>query len=71
MSTEDKARELMVKDRLTEEERHEKMVTRTVETEAAYEQDLEETSRELLAQDRLEEAHLHSNMLERAAEEIQ
>ena len=71
MSTEDRARELMVKDRLTEDERHEKMVSRAVETEAIYEQEIEQTARELLTQERQNEANLQSNMLERTEEEIQ
>lgn len=70
MSTQDKARELMVQERLTDEERHEKMVTRAVETQENYQEDLEEEARERLAQERHNEASLDDKMLHRAVEEI-
>ncbi len=72
MTTEDKARELMVKERLADEERHEKMVSRAVEAEEAYpEKNLEETARELLTQERQHEEAIEDKMLHRAVENIQ
>ncbi|HAC63357.1 MAG TPA: hypothetical protein DCF68_07400 [Cyanothece sp. UBA12306] len=71
MSTQDKARELMAKERLTEEERHNKMVSRAVEAEEAYQENLEETARELLTEKRQNNESLQDNMRERAEEQIQ
>lgn len=70
MSTQDKARELLAKDRQQEHQSHEKMVNRAVEAEEAYQEDLEDKARELLTQDRQHEQHLHDTMLDRAVENL-
>jgi 1,4-dihydroxy-2-naphthoyl-CoA synthase len=70
MDTQEKARELLAKDRQYDHDRHEKMVNRAVETEEAYQETLETKARELLTQDRQEKHHLDENMLSRSTEEI-
>ncbi len=70
MDTQEKARELLAKDRQHDHSQHEKMVNRAVETEEAYQETLETKARELLTHDRQEKHHLDENMLSRSTEEI-
>ncbi|MGB5771481.1 MAG: hypothetical protein WBM32_16675 [Crocosphaera sp.] len=72
MNTEEKARELMAQEHLTDEQRHQKMVSRAVEVEQAHqEQEIDEKARELLAQQRQEEEAVDEKILQRSVEEIQ
>ncbi|MGA1622042.1 MAG: hypothetical protein ACO36E_04850 [Synechocystis sp.] len=71
MSTQDKARELLAKDRLHDQHLHDNMAARAAETENAVAENLDEKARELLADDRQQEKHLEDTMLSRATEEIQ
>jgi flagellar hook-basal body complex protein FliE len=71
MSTQDKARELMVQQRQHDEHLHESMLNRA---EAAHpggtEALTQEEARELMAQQRYHEKHLHESMLNRAEAEV-
>ncbi|NMG18565.1 hypothetical protein [Brasilonema bromeliae] len=71
MTTQDKARELMVQQRLQDEHLHESMLNRA---EAAHPSGTEgmtqEEARELMAQQRHHEKHLHESMLNRAEAEV-
>jgi hypothetical protein len=71
MSTQDKARELMAKERHQEEHLQETMLERTADPDKAVADTLEEKARELLASERQSEKHLDETMLERAVEVIQ
>ncbi len=71
MSTQDKARELMVQQRQHDEHLHESMLNRA---EAAHPSGTDamtqEEARELMAQQRHHEKHLHESMLNRAEAEV-
>jgi len=71
MSTQDKARELLAKDRQQDHHRHETMTARAAETDNAVTEDLDEKARELLAGDRQQDKHLEDTMLSRSTEAIQ
>ncbi|MFM1843915.1 MAG: hypothetical protein RLZZ490_2658 [Cyanobacteriota bacterium] len=71
MSTQDKARELLAKDRHQDQHLHDTMTARAAETDNAITDNLDEKARELLAGDRQQEKHLEDTMLSRATEEIQ
>jgi hypothetical protein len=70
MSTQDKARELLAKDRQQEHHLHETMTVRAGETNQAA-ANLDEKARELLADDRHHDKHVEDTMLSRSTEEIQ
>ncbi|MDJ0600827.1 MAG: hypothetical protein QNJ37_18540 [Crocosphaera sp.] len=71
MNTEEKARELMAKDHLSDEQRHQKMVDRAAEVEQIHqEEQINEKARESLAQERQQEEAREESMLERSIEEI-
>ncbi|WP_017318171.1 hypothetical protein [Mastigocladopsis repens] len=71
MSTQDKARELMVQQRLQDEHLHESMLNRA---EAVHRSGTEamtqEEARELMVQQRHHAKHLHESMLNRAEAEV-
>jgi hypothetical protein len=71
MSTQDKARELLAKDRHQDQHRHETMAARAGEANNAIADNLDEKARELLAGDRHHDKHLEDTMLSRSTEEIQ
>lgn len=70
MSTQDKARELLAKDRQHETNLHENMVVRASEAEGNVPDGLDEKARELLTEDRQQEQQLEDTMLSRSVEEI-
>lgn len=70
MSTEDKARELLAKDRQHEANLRENMVARTSDVENVDSENLDEKARELLTEERQQEKHVEETMLSRSAEEI-
>ena len=62
----------MAQQHLTEEQRHEKMVNRAVESEQVHpEAAMDEKARELLVQERHDEATVEEKMLHRTKEEIE
>ncbi|MEB3161231.1 MAG: hypothetical protein VKL20_07205 [Synechocystis sp.] len=71
MSTQDKARELLAKDRQQDHHLQENMAARAAETENVVADNLDEKARELLAGDRQHDKHLEETMLSRSTEEIQ
>ena len=71
MSTQDKARELLAKDRQQDQHLHDTMTARAAETDNAVTDDLDEKARGLLAGDRQHDKHLEETMLSRSTEEIQ
>lgn len=70
MSTQDKARELLVQERQQESLRHETMIGRAAETAPRADDSLEEKARELLAEERQQDKHLEETMLERSVEAL-
>lgn len=71
MNTEEKARELMAQQHLSDEQRHQKMVNRSLEVEQAHHpEEIEEKARELLTEGRKQEEGIDETMLERSVEEI-
>jgi hypothetical protein len=70
MSTQDKARELLAKDRQHEAHLHETMVARASDVENVDGENLDQKARELLAEERQQEKHVEETMLSRSAEEI-
>jgi hypothetical protein len=68
MSTAEKARQLIVKDRQHDLLVEENMLERAIDT--TIDGDANAKARELLAKERLENELLEDNMLERAVEEI-
>ena len=71
MSTQDKARELMAKERQQEEHLQETMLERVAETDTTITEIVAEKARELLTDERQSGKHLDETMLERAVEVIQ
>lgn len=71
MSTQDKARELLAKDRQQDQHLHETMTARAAETDNAVAETLDEKARELLAEDRQHDKHLEETMLSRSNEALQ
>jgi len=71
MNTQDKARELMAKDRQQDEHLQENMLERAADIDNAVAEAVEEKARELLTDERQSEQRLDENMLERAVEAIQ
>jgi hypothetical protein len=71
MSTQDKARELLAKDRQQAQHLHDTMTARAAAADNGAADDLDEKARERLAGDRLQDKHLEETMLSRSAEEIQ
>ena len=71
MNTEEKARELMAQEHLTDEQRHQKMVNRATEVEETHQpKQIDEKARESLTQERKQEEMREESMLERSVEEI-
>ncbi|MDJ0662137.1 MAG: hypothetical protein QNJ42_22025 [Crocosphaera sp.] len=71
MNTDEKARELMAQEHLTDEQRHQKMVNRAVEVEETHQpKQIDEKARESLTQERKQEEIREESMLERSIEEI-
>ncbi len=70
MSTQDKARELLAKDRQSESQLQENMAARAAETELTVAEDLDEKARQLLAEERQQEKHVEETMLSRSTEEL-
>jgi len=70
MSTQDKARELLAKDRQSEHQLHENMVARASEADLNVTDELDEKARELLAEERQQEKHVEETMLRRSTEEL-
>ncbi|MGK7941806.1 MAG: hypothetical protein AB4062_16975 [Crocosphaera sp.] len=71
MNTEEKARELMAQQHLSDEQRHQKMLHRSLEVEQSHHrEEIEEKARELLTEERKQEEERDETMLERSVEEI-
>lgn len=70
MSTQDKARELLAKDRQHQTHLQENMVARASEAEGNVPDGLDEKARELLTEERQQEKQLEDAMLSRSVEEI-
>lgn len=71
MSTEDKARELMAKQRLHEQQNEENLLSLTEqELHEHHATDIEEKARELLAETRQHDHNLQDNMVSRAEQEL-
>ncbi|AIE74455.1 MULTISPECIES: hypothetical protein [unclassified Synechocystis] len=70
MSTQDKARELLAKERQQENQLNENMVARATETDLTVAEELDEKARELLAEERQQEKHMEETMLSRSTEEL-
>ncbi len=71
MNIEQKARELLTKERLEDENLDENILSRSAEEiEDGTKAVTEEKARELLAKERLEDENLDENMLTRAVEDI-
>ncbi len=71
MNTEEKARELMAQQHLSDEQRHQAMVNRSLEVEQTHHlEEVEEKARELLTEERKQEEGVDETMLERSVEEI-
>ena len=72
MSTNDKTRDLIAKERKHKQHQDDSMLTRTVEEiETHIPTDLEEKARELVTQERQESEQIEENMLNRAVEEVE
>lgn len=72
MNTEEQARELMAQQHLTDEQRHQTMVTRSLEVEEVHEEeDVDEKARELLTQKRHDQDAVDEKILKRSVDEIQ
>jgi hypothetical protein len=72
MTTNDKTRELIAKERKHKQHQDETMLTRAVEgLETHTPTDLEEKARELVTRERQESEHIEENMLTRAVEEVE
>ncbi len=71
MNTDEKARELMAKQYLKDEQHHQTMTNRAAEVEQTHhEENVDEKARESLAQERKHEESKKESMLERSIEEI-
>ena len=71
MSTKEKSRELMAKNRQAQEQAQERILGRSEEEILqASSAELEEVSRELMVEHRQDETHLQETMLSRSEEEI-
>ena len=70
MDPQEKARELLAKERQHNHETHQKMVNRAHKAQESYEEKLEEKARDLLTEERKERQHVKDNMLSRSSEEI-
>lgn len=70
MNTQDKARELLAKERQGENQLHDNMVARASEADLNTTEGLEEKARELLTEERQQEKHGEETMLSRSTEEI-
>lgn len=71
MSTEDKARELMAKQRLHQQHNEENLLSLTEqELQEHHAADVEEKARELLAENRHHDHNLQDNMISRAEQEL-
>ena len=72
MSTQEKARKLMVKERQQEEHLQESMLSRAAEVGETHPVEEEEAkARELMVEERKQEEYLQETMLSRAEAEIQ
>lgn len=71
MNTEDKARELMTKQRLHQQNNEENLLSLTEqELHEHHATDVEEKARELLAENRHHDHNLQDNMVSRAEQEL-